>query len=353
MALFYGVVSITFVYLSIFWLQKYLNHSHMVHLFGLSWTASISVEWWWLLPDPVIAVVVAAAFLLLLRGQYLGAGLLHLIAFVLRPVNILLYPLSILVPFIKNGMSMRFVKNSFYIVLPLILYEGAWTTRNYIKYGDFRPLHGNRADYHEIQVATYRIYGTKMVHKLGLNHNFMRLDSFNYLTVERRVPYFLSSCRYLDSNTVNKISRFFSMYCLAKDSSALECEYELKLAHLYDSLNAHVRLPRFVIALRSLYFGAFPFPYGPSLQNKYTIYRGSFFLIAIFWATFLIPIVLWAFLRKRTQSTSIALVGLLYATIVPWTHALLGIIENRYLLIWTPTLMMAIALTLSHKGDRG
>lgn len=344
MAVFYGIFCTIGIYMSIYLMSKYFHNMYLTHLFGLSWTASIAVEWWWLFPDPSIAVAVALALSLMMYDKPFLSGFFQLISFVLRPINLLLYPVSAIFLLFKSTSISAWLRKVSYVLLPFVVYEAVWILRNYGIYGDFRPLYGNRAYYHEPQMSTYCIYGTRMAHSLGLNHEFISGRGFDYIRLEKSLPYFLSAYSYLDSITVNALSIFFGLYEAPLAFPEKECEYERKIAIMYDSLSSLVKLPRPVIALRALYFGAFGLPYGFHIQNEYISYQGVFFLTAFFLSNLLMLFAIAVALSKKSKESIFALMILLYATTVPWAHAILGIVERRYLLIWTPIMMMAIGI---------
>ncbi|MCX8111683.1 MAG: hypothetical protein N3E49_00575 [Bacteroidia bacterium] len=86
----------------------------------------------------------------LMRGWYGLSGFLLSWAFFMRPVHVL----WIVIGFIYVASRLD-IKKLFFFCLPILLIEGAWVGRNYIRYGDFRPLTGSKTTFYPHVYSRY------------------------------------------------------------------------------------------------------------------------------------------------------------------------------------------------------
>lgn len=91
------------------------------------------------------------------------SGALATWVFFIRPIHII----WVFVGLLYVLWTERKANPALAFILPFIALEGAWVTRNYVQYGDFRPFHGSKGLHYTHDYARYSFYVFELSRHLG------------------------------------------------------------------------------------------------------------------------------------------------------------------------------------------
>ena len=137
------VIILASVITSIIYGYNYTKRAWVAHGIGLMWTtAPIGLYWYWMVPDVIMAALSVIAIVALLRGRYVLAGIMITGLFFLRPLaGVLLIAVFIYLWLTHESLRGK-IKAIALTLLPLVVAESSWVARNYLRYRDFRPFWG-------------------------------------------------------------------------------------------------------------------------------------------------------------------------------------------------------------------
>lgn len=113
--------------------------------------------------ESLTASLAVLSLLSLLHKKYMLSGALATWVFFIRPLHIIWVFVGVLYVLWAE----RKIRPALAFILPFVGLEGAWVTRNYIHYGDFRPFHGNKGLHYTHDHARYLFYVLELSRHLG------------------------------------------------------------------------------------------------------------------------------------------------------------------------------------------
>lgn len=346
--------------ISLWYISTQTDSLWALHSVGFVWTtAMISHGWITLLPDTTVAAINVIVVILLLREKFLLSGILLTYMIFSRPASgTLLAIVALYIGLAYRGWPNRW-KVWLLTFLPFIIAETAWVTRNFIRYGDFRPFHGTRTLYHATSnEPLWTAFRTFQV--LGLSGDSRALFMlWGGWPVDTQAFFALLPQKYLSHQNKSDLTKLFLTVDALKHTSEREDECSLKdsITRLGKKIEQEVYIPplvrrgwRIYSALFTdlFYFAVSPLPkdWIPHLfHHPLYAWNSLSFLLGAFLST----IGLGLYLRRT--SPLIKPQGLLWYGFgigVPLTHVILDLaLEQRYLSIYTPTLGVSVIFFLT------
>ncbi|MCX7607027.1 MAG: hypothetical protein N2170_07180 [Bacteroidia bacterium] len=345
------LVSCTLV-LSAAHLYKKTGSPLAVHLVGFVWaTAPIAHKWGWLLPNTNVSALLVLTVLALDKRLYFWAGVGLAAMFFSQPITGALLPIIGIYLCFRYGWSPPWTsplrKALLLTFIPVLFLETGWVIRNFLRYGDFRPLSGTKTLLHEPLYQNPAKLAYLLSQKLGLSSDsrltYMlwkgeKLDTVRFF---RLIP-----TSYLSPLQIEAIRSFLLRVHASPPAEGI-CPPALGLEEKFRKALQNIEIPFTVRKGFLIYHALFSdllyeagslspldwLPYG--LRHPHYFWGSMSFLL--FYLSSLLLMVILA-IQKGSITKDGTILYFIIGIFIPLLYWAMGILENRYLLVYTPLL---------------
>lgn len=353
--------------LSIILSMKYVYKNKsilMINVIGAVWfITSLRIKWETISPDVMVMSLTVLTLLSLLESRFLIAGICLAGMAFMRPATVLLLPVSVFFVYIRGRLSKKpiyyTIRHILLVIIPYFVSESAWIIRNYIVYGDFRPLTGTKTVLHEPLWQGAAQYGYLIARAMGFSSD----SRFTYMLwggwdVDTSLFILASPKEVIYQNTTKRniidVLLLTQRYRQENDDS-IRCEIEKSLIKKQINLLSEIKISKFDRIWRGFYhsmFTDFIFMYGSSNILKiitkiirHPVYGANSILFIL---SFISTISILVFIASKMKCQNDCFLSSFLSISMPIFHIVFEVFEQRYFLIYTPVLSLSVIICIAH-----